>query len=109
MRGDERAYQPGSGDRRMPPKCFLHVPKSGGSSVHAALELALAPGSLAPRRFDSAFSGTADDIALLRQEARAHDAATATGGTRRRISPSTARRPVQRPRSALVPALVGMC
>ncbi|MGA2162950.1 MAG: hypothetical protein ABSH36_00600 [Solirubrobacteraceae bacterium] len=53
-----------------PPKCFLHVPKSGGSSVHAALELALAPGSLAPRRFDSAFSGTAADVARLRQEAR---------------------------------------
>jgi hypothetical protein len=71
MRGDERAYHPGSGDRRMsPPKCFLHVPKSGGSSVHAALELALPPGSLAPRRFDSAFSGTAEDVARLRPEAR---------------------------------------
>ncbi len=54
----------------MYPKCFLHVPKSGGSSVHAALELALPPGSLAPRRFDSAFSGTAEDVALLRRETR---------------------------------------
>jgi hypothetical protein len=70
MWGDERVYQPRSGDRRVYPKCFLHVPKSGGSSVHAALELALPPGSLAPRRFDSAFSGSAADVALLRQEAR---------------------------------------
>lgn len=70
MRGDERAYQPGSGNRRMYPKCFLHVPKSGGSSVHAALEMALPPGSLAPRRFDRAFSGTAADVARLRREAR---------------------------------------
>ncbi len=70
MWGDECAYQPGSGDRRTCPKCFLHVPKSGGSSVHVALELALPAGSLAPRRFDSAFSGTAEDVALLGREAR---------------------------------------
>jgi hypothetical protein len=52
------------------PKCFLHIPKSGGSSVHAALENALPPGSLAPRRFDKAFSGSAEDVALLGREMR---------------------------------------
>src|SRR5579863_24533 len=52
------------------PTCFLHVPKSGGSSVHAALELALPPGSLAPRRFDKSLFTDFDAFDLLRPEAR---------------------------------------
>jgi hypothetical protein len=32
--------------------CYLHVPKSAGSSVHAALEEALPPGSVSPIRND---------------------------------------------------------
>lgn len=35
---------------RTGPRCFLHVPKSGGTSVHAALEQALPPGALSPKR-----------------------------------------------------------
>ncbi len=32
------------------PRCFLHVPKSGGTSIHAALEHALPPGTISPKR-----------------------------------------------------------
>jgi hypothetical protein len=35
------------------PRCFLHVPKCGGTSIHAALETALPAGALAPRRMDT--------------------------------------------------------
>ena len=34
------------------PTCFLHVPKSGGESIHAALRAALPEGSLAAQRLD---------------------------------------------------------
>jgi hypothetical protein len=40
------------------PTCFLHVPKSAGTSMHVALEAALPHGSVAPRRMDpAAFCG----------------------------------------------------
>ncbi len=43
---------------RRGPLCFMHVPKSGGMSFHAALEAALPQGALAPRRMDiSTFCG----------------------------------------------------
>ncbi len=35
------------------PYCFMHVPKSGGVSVHAALERAFPPGSLSPKQQDT--------------------------------------------------------
>src|SRR5271169_5946187 len=54
-----------------PPKCFLHVPKSGGSSIHAALQAALAPEALAPRHFDASVFCDFEDFDLLRVEARA--------------------------------------
>jgi hypothetical protein len=53
------------------PRCFLHVPKSAGSSVHAALEAALPPGSLAPHHFDPSVFTNFEDFDLLRREARA--------------------------------------
>ena len=37
------------------PLCFLHIPKSGGISVHEALERSLPEGSLSPKRWDSSF------------------------------------------------------
>jgi hypothetical protein len=52
------------------PTCFLHVPKCAGSSVHAALEAALPPGSLAPRRFDRAVFTDFCDFGLLPPDAR---------------------------------------
>ncbi len=58
------------------PKCFMHIPKSGGVSIHSALEAALAQGSIAPRRFDrSVFCGF-DDFDLLSSDVRARVAAT---------------------------------
>jgi hypothetical protein len=52
------------------PKCFLHIPKSAGGSIHLALEEALSPGSLAPQRFDSSLFCDFDDFDSLRPEAR---------------------------------------
>lgn len=51
--------------------CFLHVPKSGGSSVHAAIERALTPDALAPQRQDTSVFCDFHDFELLRPEARA--------------------------------------
>jgi hypothetical protein len=59
-----------AGDRGASPKCFMHIPKSGGSSVQAALDRALPPGSLAPRRFDKSVFIDFDDLDLMRPEAR---------------------------------------
>jgi hypothetical protein len=58
------------------PRCFLHLPKSGGMSIHAALEAALAPGSLAPQRFDTSVFCDFNDFELLRPEARSQIAAS---------------------------------
>ena len=52
------------------PKCFLHIPKSAGSSIHSALEAALPPGSLAPQRTDPWLFCGFNDFELLRPEAR---------------------------------------
>ncbi len=52
------------------PKCFLHIPKSAGMSIHAALEAALPAGSLAPRRFDRSVFADFHAFELLRSEAR---------------------------------------
>lgn len=52
------------------PTCFLHIPKSGGVSIHTALEAALAPGSLAPQRFDTSVFCDFNDFELLCPEAR---------------------------------------
>ncbi len=52
------------------PKCFMHIPKSGGSSIHAALEAALSPGSLAPQRFDTSLFCDFGDFHLMRPETR---------------------------------------
>jgi hypothetical protein len=52
------------------PTCYLHVPKSGGSSILAALEAALPPGSLAPRRFDSTTFCDFEDVELLQPTLR---------------------------------------
>jgi hypothetical protein len=52
------------------PKCFLHIPKSAGSSIHSALQMALPPGSLAPQRADSSIFCDFEDFELMRPEAR---------------------------------------
>jgi len=52
------------------PKCFLHIPKSAGSSVHSALQAALPPGSLAPQRTDLSIFCNFEDFELMRPEAR---------------------------------------
>ncbi len=52
------------------PKCFLHIPKSAGESIHSALYATLPPGSLAPRRLDSSVFCGFDDFARLRPDAR---------------------------------------
>jgi hypothetical protein len=56
--------------------CFLHIPKSGGVSIHTALEAALAPGSLAPWRFDTSTFCDFKDFELLNPAGRALVAAT---------------------------------
>lgn len=43
----------------------MHVPKCAGMSIHAALEAALPPGSVCPRRMDSATFCDFDDFDLL--------------------------------------------
>lgn len=52
------------------PKCFLHIPKCAGMSIHAALQAALPVGSLAPRRFDRSVFADFHDFELLPEEAR---------------------------------------
>lgn len=52
-------------------RCFLHIPKSAGMSVHAALEAAFPAGSVAPARFDdSVFCGFSDFDALRPEQRR---------------------------------------
>jgi hypothetical protein len=53
------------------PKCFLHIPKSAGESIHSALHAALPPGTLAPQRLDSSVFCGFEDFELLRPEVRA--------------------------------------
>jgi hypothetical protein len=53
------------------PTCFLHVPKSAGTSMHVALERALPMGWVAPRRMDRAMLCSFDAIEKLGPEARA--------------------------------------
>lgn len=58
------------------PRCFLHIPKSGGLSICTALETALPPGALAPQRFDTSTFCDFNDFELLRPEIRAMIATT---------------------------------
>jgi hypothetical protein len=55
----------------MQPRCFLHVPKSAGSSIHTALEAALPAGSLSPRRVDASIFCDFDDFDKLSPPVRA--------------------------------------
>ncbi len=51
-------------------RCFLHVPKSGGTSIHAALEAALPAGSLAPLRSDTSIFCGFREFELLKSSTR---------------------------------------
>lgn len=53
------------------PRCFMHIPKSGGVSIHTALESALPAESLAPQRFDTSVFCDFKDFDLLCPETRA--------------------------------------
>lgn len=52
-------------------RCYLHVPKSAGTSIHLALEAALPSGSMAPRRSDTAVFGEFAGYDQLDEPARA--------------------------------------
>jgi hypothetical protein len=68
----EAAREPlGAPVRAGSPTCFLHIPKSAGSSVYSALQAALPPGSVAPQRVDSSIFCDFEDFELMRPEARA--------------------------------------
>lgn len=56
---------------RVPPTCFMHIQKCAGQSLYAALDAALPPGSLAPRRMEPANFCSFDDFDLLGDDARA--------------------------------------
>jgi hypothetical protein len=58
------------------PSCFMHVPKTAGTSLRLALEAALPPGSIAPQAMDPAVLGGFDALDLLRPEVRGTVAAT---------------------------------
>lgn len=47
------------------PRCFMHIPKSAGTSIHGALEIALPAGSLAPQRMDTSPFCAFRDFELL--------------------------------------------
>lgn len=53
------------------PRCFLHVPKSAGTSLRAALEAAFPPGSVAPQGFDTSLFCDFDEFDRLAAPARA--------------------------------------
>lgn len=48
----------------------MHIPKSAGTSVHAAIEIALPNGSLAPQRMDTSLFCDFDDFELLSEPVR---------------------------------------
>jgi hypothetical protein len=54
------------------PRFFLHIPKSAGTSVHVALEQALPPGAISPKRRDATWARpTASEIDALGPAIRA--------------------------------------
>jgi len=67
---------------------FMHVPKCGGMSIHAALKSALPPGSLAPQRFDTSIFCDFSDYDLLDPVTRSEIAVTE--GERRSLDNYTA-------------------
>jgi hypothetical protein len=48
----------------------MHIPKSAGTSIHAAIEAALPDGSLAPQRMDTSLFCDFDDFELLSRSVR---------------------------------------
>lgn len=78
MLKEQRAHEPGSCRAEASPKCFMHIPKSAGSSMHAALETALPPGSLAPQRFDRSVFCAFDAFDRLSTEIRSRIAANSS-------------------------------
>jgi|GEM_PF-6684264 len=58
------------------PTCFMHVPKTAGTSLRSALEAALPRNSVAPPAMDPAVLGGFGELDLLRPEARRTIAAT---------------------------------
>jgi hypothetical protein len=74
VNGRDTKIDQGRGDAS--PTCFLHIPKSAGSSILSALEAALPQGSLAPRQFDSSLFCDFEHFELLRPEVRSRIAAS---------------------------------
>lgn len=58
------------------PRCFMHIPKSGGMSIHAALESALPSDYFAPQHFDTSVFCAFNEFDSLCPETRAEIAAT---------------------------------
>ena len=67
MAARARSRGAGEGGR---PTCFLHIPKSGGMSIQAALSRALGEGAVAPQRFDASVFCGFGDFHLLPAETR---------------------------------------
>jgi hypothetical protein len=68
--GNVRA-RPSDGQPASGPLCFLHVPKSGGVSVHSALERAVSAATVSPKRQDaSLFCCGFREVGLLDPDVR---------------------------------------
>lgn len=61
----------------MTPRCFLHVPKAAGTSVHVALQEALGEQAVSPRRMDTSTLCDFEDFDQLSADARRLVAVTA--------------------------------
>ena len=68
---ENSADLPRSRQSQRNPRCFMHIPKSAGTSIHAAIEAALPDGSLAPQRMDTSLFCDFDDFELISKPVRA--------------------------------------
>ncbi|MFZ1925848.1 MAG: hypothetical protein WAU42_06875 [Solirubrobacteraceae bacterium] len=68
---DPRSRKPNGAGAEPGPCCFMHIPKSGGVSIHTALEFALPSNYLAPQRFDTSIFCDFNEFDSLCPETRA--------------------------------------